>query len=265
MYGPTHTPQHLRTRLGFAQLDALLAQRNDLDLADLRDLVFSNRVHAAELVLPDLLTGCVGTVEVMLRAACDVLAAWDRKVELDSRGALLFREFWLKAVNLPPIWAVPFDPADPVHTPRGVAPSATPSLLAELQNAALRLTALGIPMDARLREYQVDNRAGIRTPLHGGIGDIDGVYNALHMSSVLTPQGYDRIVWGTSYVQLVTFDDAGPVAQGLLVYGQSTDPLSAHYGDQLPLYPLKELPRLPFSDDDIRADGNFRRTTVFEK
>jgi acyl-homoserine-lactone acylase len=265
MYGPTHTPQHLRTRLGFVQLDTLLAQRNDLDLADLRDLVFSNRVHAAELVLPDLLAGCIGNVDVTLRAACDVLAAWDRKVELGSRGALLFREFWLKAVTLAPIWAVPFDAADPVHTPRGLASAAVPSLLAQLREAALQLRALGIPLDARLGDYQVDNRAGLRTALHGGIGDIDGVYNALHMSSTLTPQGYERVVWGTSYVQLVAFDDAGPVAQGLLVYGQSTDPLSAHYGDQLPLYPLKELPRLPFSEDEIRADPNFRRTTLSEK
>ena len=119
MYGPTHTAQHLRTRLGFVKLDALLATRHNLDLADLRDLLFSNRVHAAELVLPDLLAGCAGTVDVMIRAACGVLTAWDRKVEVDSRGALLFREFWLKAVALPGIWAVPFDPAEPVHTHAG--------------------------------------------------------------------------------------------------------------------------------------------------
>ncbi|QBQ37314.1 hypothetical protein E1742_14900 [Pseudoduganella plicata] len=265
MYGPTHTPQHLRTRLGFVQLDALLAQRSALELADLRDLVFSNRVHAAELVLPDLLAGCAGTVDVTLRAACGVLAAWDRKVELDSRGALLFWQFWLKAVKLPPIWAVPFDAADPVHTPRGVAPDVLPPLLAQLQETAIELTAMGIPLDAPLRDYQVDYRAGIRTALHGGIGDIDGVYNALHMSFPLTPQGYEHVVWGTSYVQLVTFDDAGPVAHGVLVYGQSTDPLSAHYGDQLPLYTSKELLRLPFSENEIRADRNYRRTTLPQK
>jgi len=265
MYGPTHTAQHLRTRLGFVQLDELLAQRHQVDLADLQELLFSNRVHAAELILPDLLAGCGDTADVTLRAACGVLAAWDRKVDLDSRGALLFREFWLQAAALPGIWAAPFDPADPVHTPRGLAPAAVPPLLAQLQETAQRLAALGIPLDARLGEYQVDLRAGIRTALHGGIGDIDGVYNALHMSSPLTSQGYGHVVWGTSYIQLVTFDDAGPVAQGLLVYGQSVDPLSAHYGDQMPLYQRKELPRLPFSEEEIRADGNFRRTTLSEK
>jgi len=265
LYGPTDTPQQLRTRMGFVQLDDLLAQRTRLDLADLRHLLFSNRVLAAELVLPDLLAGCTGAADVTLRAACDVLAAWNRKADLDSRGTLLFREFWLHAVEVPAMWAVPFDTADPVHTPRGVASAALPTMMAMLKAAAAKLTALGIPLDARLGDYQVDNRGRIHTAMHGGIGDIDGVYNAVHMSTTPTRDEDDHVIWGTSYVQLVAFDDAGPIARGLLAYGQSTDPGSAHYGDQLPLYAAKELPRLPFSEKEIRMDGNFQRTTLSDK
>ncbi|AVR94810.1 penicillin acylase family protein [Pseudoduganella armeniaca] len=265
LYGATAVPQHLRTRLGFEQIDALLAARHDVDLDDLHGLMFSNRVYAAELILPDLLEACDGTADVALREACNVLSAWDRKVDLDSRGALLFREFWPQALALPALWAVPFDPADPVHTPRGVAPAAIPALLAALKDAAQRLAALGIALDARLADYQVDRRAAQRTAVHGGIGDIDGVYNALHMTGPLTAQGYGSVKWGTSYVQLVAFGDTGPVAHGLLPYGQSTDPLSPWYADQLPLYAAKQLPRLPFTEEEIQADGNFRRETVSEK
>ncbi|WUR13544.1 penicillin acylase family protein [[Empedobacter] haloabium] len=265
LYGPTAVPQHLRTRLGFVQIDSLLAARHDVDLDDLQDLIFSNRVHAAELVLPDLLAACLGTTDVTLGNACGVLRAWDRKVDLDSRGALLFREFWLKAVALPAIWAVPFDPRDPVHTPRGVAAAAVPSLLTALKETAQRLSALGIAPDARLGDYQVDQRAAYRTEVHGGTGDIDGVYNALHMTGPLTAQGYGSVRWGTSYVQLVAFDDSGPIARGLLPYGQSTDPVSPWYADQLPLYAGKDLPRLPFTEEEIQMDGNFRRDTVSEK
>ena len=38
----------------------------------------------------------------------------------------------------------------------------------------------------------------------------------------------NNVYWGTSHVQTVTFDETGPVAQTLLVYGQSTDPKSPY-------------------------------------
>lgn len=265
LYGPTAVAQHLRTRLGFEQIDTLLMARHGIGLPDLQSLMFSNRVYAAELVVPDLLAACDGTADVTLRNACVVLRNWDRKVDLDSRGALLFRAFWLKALKLPSIWAIPFDTTDPVHTPRGIAPTAVAPMLAALKEAAEQLVALGMPADARLGDYQVDQRGAYRTPVHGGIGDVDGVYNAIHMTRPLTPQGSGSVIWGTSYVQLTAFGDAGPIAHGLLLYGQSTDPLSPWYADQLPLYAAKELPRLPFTEEEIHADGNFRRETVSEK
>ncbi|WP_229503103.1 penicillin acylase family protein [Pseudoduganella guangdongensis] len=38
------------------------------------------------------------------------------------------------------------------------------------------------------------------------------------------------------------------------MYGQSTDPRSAYYADQLPLYAGKQLPLLPFTAAAISAD-----------
>jgi acyl-homoserine-lactone acylase len=265
MYGPVGVPQHLRTRLGFVQLDGLLAERGRLGLDDLEALLFSNRVHAAELVLPDLLAGCRGTADQTLAAACAALEGWDRKVNLDSRGAILFREFWLRAIDIPDIWAVPFDPADPVHTPHGLTPAAVAPLLAALRTAALHLQALAVPLDAPLGAYQAEVRNGTRYPIHGGIGDVDGVLNALHMRTPLTDQGYLDVAWGTSYVQLVAFDDIGPVARGLLTYGQSTDPASPHYSDQLPLYAAKHLFALPFAPRQLQAEGGGQRMTVSER
>jgi acyl-homoserine-lactone acylase len=262
LYGAAAAPQHLRTRLGFAQLDERLAQRGRLGVGDLVELLFSNRVYAAELVLPDLLTACGAGMDAVTVAACAALANWDRRVDLQSRGAVLFREFWTTASALRDLWAVPFDPNDPVHTPRGVAAQAVAPMLTLLREAAQRMLAFGIPLDVQLGELQYEIRNGQRYPLHGGVGDIDGVYNALHTKNGLTERGYEKVIWGTSYVQVVRFDDTGPVAYGLLVYGQSTDPASAHYADQLPLYSAKELVLLPFTDAQIAADGNYRRMTV---
>ncbi len=214
-------------------------------------------MYAAELVLPDLLPRCIASGDVSLQPACAVLAAWDKRANLDSRGAVLFREFWNIAAGIPDKWLVPLDIADPVNTPRSLAPSATPAMLAALKLAMQNLQALNIPLDGRLGDYQGDTRNGARVPLHGAIGNIDGSYNSIHMRTGLQAGGYHDIVWGTSYVQTVTFDAAGPLAYAMLVYGQSVDPKSPHYADQVPLYSRKDFPMLPFLPDDIRADPKY--------
>lgn len=261
LYGKVGVEQRLRTRIGFIQFEELAQQGHKFQLSDLQTLVFADRIYAAELVLPDLLAACP-TDDATLVHACTVLAAWDRHANLDSRGAVLFREFWSAASQIPNKWKVPLDPTDPVHTPNGVAPAALPAMFAALRNAASLLQSLNIPLDGRLGDYQGETRNGVRTPLHGGVGDIDGSYNSLRMSTGLTATGYNNVYWGTSYVQTVTFDDAGPVAQAMLVYGQSTDPTSPYYADQLGPYSRKEWTTLPFSETSINADPNRTRITL---
>lgn len=264
LYGQTDIAQSLRTRVGFRQLEDKITERRLLQVTDLQDLAFANRVYAAELVLPDLLPRCQVSVDNAVLAGCNALAGWDRKANLDSRGALLFREFWNSAAAIPDLWEVPFDRADPVNTPRKLKPATTPAMLAALKAATQKLQALNIPLDGRLGDYQGDTRNGVRVPVHGAIGDIDGSYNSIHMRTGLQAGGYHDIVWGTSYVQTVTFDNAGPVAFAMLLYGQSVDPKSPHYGDQLPLYSQKQWPRLPFTQDQVAADPNFKLTLLHE-
>jgi len=264
LYGRVGVEQSLRTRIGFLQFEEMLAQRGKLKLTDIQELAFANRLYAAELVLPELLPACAGNADAVLVQACNVLSAWDRRVNIDSRGAVLFREFWNAAVGIPNKWAVPFNPADPVRTPSGVAPAAVPAMLAALKNAALKLQDLGIPLDGRLGDYQVEPRNGVRIPLHGGIGNIDGSYNSLTMRNPLGAAGYEGVHWGQSYIQTVTFDDDGPVAQAMLTYGQSTDPKSPWYADQLQVYSRKEWPVLPFTPARIKADPNYTTVTLKE-
>ena len=263
MYGAVGIEQGLRTRIGFSQVDGVLARKRQLSPQDLHELLFANRIYAAELVLPDLLPACA-TGDALVAEACKVLAAWDRRADLDSRGAILFREFWNAAARVPNRWRVPLNAADPVNTPSGVAPAAMPAMLAALKAAAQKLRQAGVPLDGRLGDYQADIRNGVRVPVHGGIGDIDGAYNSVHMASELGADGYRNIIWGTSYIQLVSFEASGPQAQGLLVYGQSTDPKSPYYADQVSLYSAKQLQPLPFTQEQIRSDANYRTQRLSE-
>ncbi len=84
--------------------------------------------------------------------------------------------------------------------------------------------AWAFPSTAKLGDYQTEPKNGVRIALHGGVGNIDGSYNSLTMRSGLTATGYNGVHWGESYIQTVSFDDQGPVAQAMLTYGQSTDP-----------------------------------------
>ena len=264
LYGNTGIEQKLRTRIGFRQFEDAIAQRRRFAATDLQELAFADRVYAAELILPGFLPGCAGTGDALLTSACSALAGWDRKAKLDSRGAVLFREFWNIASTITDKWATPLDVNDPVNTPRGMKPSVLPQMLAALRSAALKLQAAHVPFDGALGAYQGDTRNGVRVPLHGAIGDIDGSYNSIHMISDLTPTGYHDIAWGTSYVQTVSFDDAGPVAQAMLIYGQSVDPASPYYADQLPLFSQKRWPALPFTVDQIKADPHYATMTLSE-
>ena len=69
----------------------------------------------------------------------------------------------------------------------------------------------------------------------------------------LVAGGY-RIDYGTSYVQVVGFDERGPRAQALLTYGQSSDPASPHAVDQLRLFSAKQWPRLPFHPEEVARE-----------
>ncbi|MFC3376432.1 penicillin acylase family protein [Rugamonas sp. CCM 8940] len=264
LYGATDIEQTLRTRIGFIQMDEVVASGRRFELNDLYDLLFANRIYAAELILPDFLPVCLAAGDATTMSACQVLAAWDRRANLDSRGAVLFREFWNSAVNIPGKWRIPFNAADPVHTPRGMAPDAAGAMLATLKAAAQKLLSTGVPLDGSLGAYQSDTRNGVRFAIHGGIGDVDGSYNSIHMDSPLEADGYHTVAWGTSYIQVVGFDATGPVARGLLAYGQSTDPQSPYYADQLPLYSEKHLQQLPFTAQQIRADRNYQVFTLTE-
>ena len=264
LYGRVNAEQSLRTRIGFKQVEQAIERQPKWKIADLQGLMYANRVYAAELILPELLRACADEKDESLLAGCKVLAAWDKRSDLDSRGTVLFHEFWKMAVRAPTKWSVPFDKLDPINTPRGLSPTAIAPMLNLLKFAIRDMTAKNVPLDGRLGDFQQDIRHGQRVPIHGGPGAPDGNYNAMQMESALTPTGYNNVTAGASYVQIVGFDESGPVAHAMLIYGQSTDPKSANYDNQLGLYSTKQWPRLPFTAAQVRADPQYRNTVLSE-
>ncbi|MBP0533231.1 hypothetical protein J8J19_23995, partial [Mycobacterium tuberculosis] len=70
----------------------------------------------------DLLAACKATanLDADVRDGCAALAQWNQTDNVDARAAHLFREFWMRAKDIPNVYAIDFNPADPVYTPRSL-------------------------------------------------------------------------------------------------------------------------------------------------
>jgi acyl-homoserine-lactone acylase len=274
--GREGTVRSLRTRLGLKLVQDRLSGSDGLSgnlfsLAKLQTTTFNDRNYGGELVVSALVGACGSSVTlpdgsvVDLTQACNVLSSWDRKVNLDSVGAQVFREFWSRAVNIPNLYAVPFDINDPVNTPNTLNvgnPAVLLKVRQALGSAVQALTASGIPLDRPWGDVQYVVRNGTKIPIHGGAGG-EGVFNVI-TSTGPSPAGYAEVVHGTSFIQTVTFDGTGPVAQALLTYSESTDPVSPHYADQTLRYSEKHWIPLPFQEGAISSDPNFTTRTINE-
>jgi acyl-homoserine-lactone acylase len=259
LVGSKATPQGLRTRMGLEEIRRQLAGRNGsgshrMNALDVETILFSDANLAGMLVIDDLRRLCSEAATDNQRDGCAVLARWDRTSSLDARGAPLFREFWRRARSIRNVWRVPFDASRPVDTPLGLNladASVKASLLQSIDDAASALRRAGFAIDVTLRTAQVKATPHGPVPVPGG-EEFEGVLNKVE-SRGLTASGYD-IDFGSSYIQLVTFDGSGPIARGMLTYGQAGDPSSPYAYDQLDTFSRGEWPRLPYTRPEIDAD-----------
>ncbi len=256
--GPEKTARTLRTRAGLVFLNEYLERGDKLVADDIQSLLLSHRHFGAELLLDDVLEVCAD--DTGLAAACDALAGWDRTANVDSRGMQVWTEFWETARRIDGVYAVPFDPDDPVNTPRGIAldnEDVATAVRDALLAAQQRLLDAGIGPDQPWGDVQFAERNGARIPVPGGPGR-HGMFSYIN-TDFTEGKGYTPIVHGNSYVQVVTWNDDGtPDARAVLTYSQSPESDSPHYYDQTELYARGEWLQLPFTEEEILADPNLR-------
>ena len=253
-----------RTRAGLVEIPEMLA-RGKATPAGVQQQLFANRSLIGELVLPDLVAACAGAPTPDTQAGCAALRQWDRTTNLDARAAHLFTEFWRTAGNIAGVHRVPFDLNRRAETPAGLKmddAAVAAKVWDALAAAVKRVRDAGFALDAPLWSVQVMQSPQGPVAIHGGDEHI-GVLNKI---SALATNGIgaDGLVTdhGTSYVQTVTFDERGPVAQALLTYGQSPERESPHAVDQMRLYSRKTWPTLPFHAEDIARERVGGTTTL---
>jgi acyl-homoserine-lactone acylase len=261
-------PLGLRSRFALERLGTL-SKAGPVAAADLQHMVMDDQVYQAAQVMPDLLQFCaadLGADAPTLKPLCASLKAWDRRVNLDSGlGFVHFQNVMVPLQQIPGIWRVAFDPKDPQHTPRGLAieqPDVAKAIRAAMLASVERVKTLGLKADSRWGDIQVVSSGGQQTPIHGGPGTL-GVYNAIQ--SVPRTDGKREVVSGTSYLQVVTFDDKGPQARGLLAFSLSSDPASKYSRDQTLAFSKKQLSVLPFTEEQITSDPQYQAQTIREQ
>jgi acyl-homoserine-lactone acylase len=260
--------QSLRTRAGLHFIDEIFSADAERPFTSnkLRDLIYNHRNYGAELLLDDVLEVCGDeTTQVELEDgdvdighACEVLAEWDRRQDVDSRGAQIWTEFWPRASAHASLWRVPFDADDPVNTPRGVAverDDVRNHVRMSLAESVQTLSEAGIPLDAAWGEIHYQMHDGEKIGIPGGSGG-SGMFSNM-FAQLRAGQGYTPMVAGNSWIQVVTWDDDGRLdAHGILTYSQSQEPDSPHYADQTRLYSRGEWINLPFTESEIAVDPN---------
>ncbi|HVK29688.1 MAG TPA: penicillin acylase family protein [Nocardioides sp.] len=219
----------------------------------LRGHEFENRVRAAEVMRAGgkLDEVCARTGETQ---ACAVLKAWDGHSDTTSVGTHLFEAFVERAPTGTNLWSVPFDPKDPLNTPRGLKTGT--AVVTAMQAAIDAVRDAGVPFDAAWGTLQVaGDRGAPPLPISGGNGDLAGNANAVaSRNPASNTDRYKPISYGSSHIQAVSYLADGTLdARTLLTYSQYEDPASPWSWDQTKLYSQEQWVRFPWTSAQIDA------------
>jgi acyl-homoserine-lactone acylase len=280
--GAEGVPQSARTRMNATLLTDPTVRGDDgkFTLDELQATWFSNRALHAELLRDQVVKACDGSAD--LAAACDVLRNWDGRLNTDSKGAVLWREFVAlfssaDRGNAGSLYATAFDATNPVGTPNSLADS--PAIHDNLAAAMAALQSQGWALDIALGDVQFDGRPiDVRIPLPGGT-NTEGAVSIVDCCSgpaTLAPKantgprvdghsfratGYP-VTYGNSFVMTMEFTDSGPHAEAILTYGQPDDVNDPNFVAQTKIYSGKHLRPVLFTTDEVAKGAVAAPVTV---
>jgi acyl-homoserine-lactone acylase len=249
-------PLSLRAQAALAMLD----ERERFSPEDVVALKYDTRMRLAERVRPAMLAAIAAVAEPSpeLRAAATVLSAWDGHAAASSQGAVLFERFWrgyAREVEQP--YEVPWSPADPYATPRGLLEPA--KALRHLEEAVRWTREHHGSESVAWGDVHRFRLGGLDLPGEGASGQL-GLYRVMGFDDAADGKrvaGIQSVAHeiqgsGDAWVLLVEF--SMPVrAQSVLAYGQSARVGSVHASDQIELFASRRLRPVFFSDAEIRA------------
>ena len=229
-YRPYVAPQHMRFRPQRAV--NMIRDDHSISFDAFLGYIQNTGVESADRFLDDLFAAAVNYPDSLALAAVDVLKQWDRKTEPESRGALLFMQ-WFDKIDTPMFlrtWTL----KDPVATPDGLKDEKKAIDL--LHEAAVEIIQKYGSLDAAFGEifhFRINDKEFPASGANEKYG-IFRSFNYREEKNKFLAEG------GCTYVAITEFGK--PVrALVLLAYGNASQPGSPHRPDQLDLLAQKKM------------------------
>lgn len=232
---PPERPLTFRTKRSLR----MLAEDKSITYEELLAYKHDTRVELADAVLPDLLVAGKGVQSEVLKKSLAVLEKWDRHLDGNSRGAVLFQMFADRYFGTSDFmgdrFRVLYNPKEPLRSAEGIAdPKAA---LAALEQAAVNCQQAYGSLEVPYGEVFRFQRGNKDLPGNGGAGRL-GLFRTMTFGKRQGNKFYPS--HGETFVCAIEFSK-NQRAQCALGYGNASQPGSPHIDDQLSLMVDKKL------------------------
>ena len=164
----------------------------------------------------------------------DIIQNWNRKTDIDSQGAGIYGVLYYQLV-----WKYRNEIQENDNT------VSEETLISALKDSKSYLIDNFGSVNITLGDFQKLVRGEKEIPIWG----LPDVITA--MSSRPYKDGKHKVTQGESYIGLVKFNKKGPVLESIISYGNSDNPSSDHYTDQMDLYSKFKTKKMTFDKQEV--------------
>ena len=168
----------------------------------------------------------------------DIIQKWDRKTDIDSQGAGIYGVLYYQLV---------WNYRDEIQKNNKTISRET--LLSALRDVKKYLIDNFGSIKITLGDFQKLVRGNKELPIWG----LPDVITA--MSSRPYKDGKHKVTQGESYIGLVRFNENGPILESIISFGNSDNPDSDHYTDQMKKYSMFQTKKMTFDRDIIYKEA----------
>jgi len=223
----------------------VLSKAYNWTVEDALSLAVDTYVIKAELYKPKILEefhkalgeGYSSNYLEYVRKAIDILKEWNNRAEVSESGMTVFY-FWWREFSKGNI-----------------------GILEALEKAVKEMLRLYGDVDVSWGSVHVIRRKDVELPIAGGTKGLP----ALWMATGDMKEGKMICDSGSSFTMLVILRKGGVEAYTLLPYGESEDPNSSHYIDQMYLKSQSKLKKVPFYLEEIMKSVESRIVLTYSK
>lgn len=196
----------------------------------------------ADRTVDELVSYAGDSDNLLLKKAALVLKNWDRKMDTESVGAVLFA-YWYFAIRKMDIFVVKFNKDDALNTPNTLSEEVKAKLLKVAESTMQKYGRLDVAMEEVYKINYADKS------FNGGLGLSElGCFNAgFYRPLSLTEY---TLLGGSAYTSVVEFGSKIK-AKGILSYGNASQNDSPFKGDQLELLINRKLRNIWIYEEDI--------------